>query len=706
MFSRIPIATHNRGRVPVGPATASAPPFLGMSTVGTDASTRRGNGVSYRQGALWSTATHQYVCYWLPYLTAGPPQSTEDVPVIARRRHGTDSWEKQICNAYGSGDTDDEHNHCIVAVDGSGYVWLIGGTHVTPMRAARGATPGDMNVQPVSIPLVAGSTLEAEVTYQQLIGLPNGDFLMTFRDGESGDGNTILIRLNHAAQTWSTVHGPLIDGEAAFVSFYIYEMYLDDNNGLHLAFNCRDSSDAGTAHDVFYAFSPDYGTTWYQDPLATVPQTVPITLANANRVVQRDAGTGSVDLGCVFADDTGRPFICTFWDHSTVGTPHTATDSPHDTDYFIIAWNGSGWDTHQMGELGNTIYHYPNFGGGGPIMWPRGVWHNNQVFVYVTGSPNYAGVYCLNASDSNLNLWNSRVVNATNYGQLDAIIDDQRWRRHRVISLYQQTILMASPPSATDIGVWEETLDGIPAPSADMLHLSVSGTVAWSHRVEVNGSPHITLVEDTPGVFTCSQLNDRVASGTRHLAQAGAAAVRPNYDATGDLPCIKGDAAGKFMLYSSWDPPQPGTQPWTMFLVARLDTWGSARVLIGGNSAVTIGICYGLTASPQVLLRNGVLSANVNMTVGQRVLVEVHLSNSTSDFLRIGSIDSTTGVNLGNNNPTAAALFALTTGLASTCGGYSFWEGFCVLGLPSAPEFAAVRAAAQARYPGISVSAL
>ena len=52
---------------------------------------------------------------------------------------------------------------------------------------------------------------EVQVTYPQFYNLPDGDLLFVYREGSSGDGDTMLSRYDTETGEWQIVAHPLID---------------------------------------------------------------------------------------------------------------------------------------------------------------------------------------------------------------------------------------------------------------------------------------------------------------------------------------------------------------------------------------------------------------------------------------------------------------------------------------------------------------
>jgi hypothetical protein len=237
------------------------------------------------------------------------------------------------------------------------------------------------------------------------------------------------------------------------------------------------------------------------------------------------------------------------------------------------------------------------------------------------------------------------------------------------------------------------TASGVVIPSTFELVTSVAAYLS------VHASVDVVLADDTDG--TTAWL-DRTGNA-HHYNNLGAASTLPLWNAT-DGPdgkaCISGDGVARFINNTNWNPPAPGTTAMYWRAVARLNTWGSGnRHLWGGLIAARLALRT-ITSTPQVCISNTTASPSAQFTVGAWVLVEAYYSNSTSDFLKIGSAAAVTGTNVGNNDQASHALFSTIDGPTAQCLDASIAKLEIFAGLPSAGERAAMNASDTDFYGG------
>lgn len=197
-----------------------------------------------------------------------------------------------------------------------------------------------------------------------------------------------------------------------------------------------------------------------------------------------------------------------------------------------------------------------------------------------------------------------------------------------------------------------------------------------------------------------SQWNDN-SGFARHATQA-TELMKPTYAASdaafGGFPCITGDGTGDW-LSVAWDPPTPGTFPIVFFFVFRQVTWTAGDYLFGGGNVTLALVQSG--ATPNMLCANTTSGPGSNgAPVGTAVRGRAFFSNTTSDYLKLGSAADSTGINTGNVGIAAFQLFSRNGGLGP--GNFALaWFGATVGGDWTAGEKAAMDTWAAALCPGI-----
>ena len=220
------------------------------------------NGESFQQDGILTQGGYQYSAFW----------NTNRQVVMVRRRLPDGSWEKFDFTDYTNAE-DDAHNTISLGIcPGDGTLHLAFDHHDSTLHYRR-SVPG-LTTDPesaawaassftsVANSLVDGATLSA-LTYPRFVTEPGGNkLLLAARIGQSGNGNELLWEYDSGQQAWTEV-GQFIDGVTDSVNAYLHGLaYTRDDERLHVAWCWRDTPDATTNHDLYYASSDDHGRTW------------------------------------------------------------------------------------------------------------------------------------------------------------------------------------------------------------------------------------------------------------------------------------------------------------------------------------------------------------------------------------------------------------------------------------------------------------
>ena len=263
--------------------------------------------------------------------------------VLARRSIDAGQWETRR-TAY-QGNVADAHNSISLVVDGAGILHVAWDHHASQLNYARGVAPGSIELGPR---LAMTGQRESRVTYPQFSRLPGGDLLFLYRDGSSGRGTLVMNRYAVAEGAWTAVQTNLIDGEGERSPYW--DMMIDRQGTLHLAWVWRESPDVATNHDICYARSADEGRTWSDSNGSRVA--VPITARTAEYAVRIPQNSNLMNSPAITADDQGRPYVTTYWSASPgapprfhvvhrEGTVWQSIDGPARFDVFTLSGGGT-----------------------------------------------------------------------------------------------------------------------------------------------------------------------------------------------------------------------------------------------------------------------------------------------------------------------------------------------------------------------------
>lgn len=171
------------------------------------------------------------------------------------------------------------------------------------------------------------------------------------------------------------------------------------------------------------------------------------------------------------------------------------------------------------------------------------------------------------------------------------------------------------------------------------------------------------------------------------------ATQEPTYTAADSTLNGKGtwslDGTAKYML-NAFNPVAPATQPYYRLMVVQANAWLPSRVPTVLAASVNFGTITDSAIRQTAHSINGTSSPNLDFPSLQWLIVEEYFSGSTSDFVIVGPVDNIATGNFGNTNPATLAMGASNTGTLLSNSTYAFSAMW--LGLPSAPERAALRA--------------
>lgn len=203
---------------------------------------------------------------------------------VARRQLPSGTWQIAVLTDYVLTDSDAHDNPVIGISPSDGYIHLSFDMHghngaSNPEGDLRyRKTNQDVLSNPGSITwsaslfgavtkqLISGIDV-VRSTYPRFITKPDGNMLLTFRVGQSGNGNDILYEYNGTTQLWTSlgfyndntgIYAPLSsDHRNAYPDRIMY----DSNGRLQATFTWREE-DGGVNHDIMYIYSDDHGRTW------------------------------------------------------------------------------------------------------------------------------------------------------------------------------------------------------------------------------------------------------------------------------------------------------------------------------------------------------------------------------------------------------------------------------------------------------------
>lgn len=378
--------------------------------------------------------------------------------VVARRAINSERWQLQE-TAF-TGNVNDAHNHISLVVDDSDYLHIAWDHHNTPLKYAKSVAPGSLQLvktRMISAPGEENLALENSVTYPQFYALENGDLLFAYRDGGSGRGNLVLNRYHSQSQQWQRLHNSLIDGEGQRSAYW--DMAVDANGALHLAWIWRETPDVATNHDLSYAQSTDNGETWHR--LSGTPYKLPITLGSADVVKVVPQQHKLMNPPVVTADANSRPFIASYW-----------ADTPGDIPrYHVVFASKQPADEPWQEIKAPAVARNFALSGAGTKRPPisRAVLlvepgsTNQQVHLIYRDDYQHGNVIAISGSPEQTS-WRSQVLVNQTMGAWEPSLDTAQWHHYQQAHLLLQAVAqndgndqqsLATAPSTIGVLVWQ-----------------------------------------------------------------------------------------------------------------------------------------------------------------------------------------------------------------------------------------------------------
>ncbi|KAF2245927.1 hypothetical protein BU26DRAFT_432130 [Trematosphaeria pertusa] len=265
------------------------------------------NGLAFQQSALTTFGDYQYVTFYKTASGYGKHYVN-----LGRRRiaPSVGDWQYFAFTDYEQ-HTLDEHNTISMGISGDGKIHLSFDHHDVPLNY-RVSTSGVAKTIPSdwSMSTFGGSVQHSlpgssgpwtPLTYPRFERLANGDMLMEFRIGQSGAGDSYVHRYSSTSGQWSNV-GKYLQGQDN--NAYINGV-TSSNGNLYVSWTVRETPDASTNHDFYFALSEDDGRTWKATSGNSVSK--PITPSTAGiKVYTIPQNSEIMNQEAQTADENGR----------------------------------------------------------------------------------------------------------------------------------------------------------------------------------------------------------------------------------------------------------------------------------------------------------------------------------------------------------------------------------------------------------------
>ncbi|MCU4675909.1 BNR repeat-containing protein [Catenovulum sp. 2E275] len=357
--------------------------------------------------------------------------------VIAKRKLDSQQWQTQVTDFKGN--VNDAHNHISLVADGDGYLHLAWDHHNTQLKYARSTQPYSLQLK--KQPMLAKTDnefktmLEHSVTYPQFYQLKNGDLLFAYRNGGSGRGNLVLNQYKHNSKQWQRLHDNLIDGEGKRSAYW--DMAIDENGVLHLAWIWRETPDVASNHDIAYARSDDQGLSW--QTIDKQAYQLPIVASTSDIVKQIPKNHKLMNPPVVAADSNSMPFIASYW-----------ADSPTDKPGYKIVYaakptaTGYQWNTLKAPKVAEN-FELSGHGTKRPPISRAALLvdtQNHQRTLHLIYRNDFQQGHILLSTVDDLTdpIWQQQTLVNQNMGAWEPSIDPVQWNTYKQAHLLLQTV--------------------------------------------------------------------------------------------------------------------------------------------------------------------------------------------------------------------------------------------------------------------------
>jgi hypothetical protein len=266
------------------------------------------NGEAFQQEGILTFNGYQYTAFW----------NAAARVVLARRPTGDGPWQKiEMAPTY-TGTSNDSHSTISLGVSPTdGRLHIAFDHHASELNYV--SSVAGLLTAPATTPWVTASfgpiinnlsgTVVDQVTYPRFLTAPNGRMLFSYRFGTAGSGDEVLWEYDGTTSTWTRV-GTYIDGITANINAYVHNLEFRGTR-LYAVWCWRATPNAATNQDLLYAYSDDFGRTWYNNSGVQVgkAQTAPISMKSDVRVWAIGQNRGLINQESMIVDHAGRVHV-------------------------------------------------------------------------------------------------------------------------------------------------------------------------------------------------------------------------------------------------------------------------------------------------------------------------------------------------------------------------------------------------------------
>ncbi|MDO3387275.1 BNR repeat-containing protein [Gilvimarinus sp. SDUM040013] len=363
---------------------------------------------------------------------------------LAKRRLPGKQWEIQSTGFHTT--PEDAHNTISLVVDGQGYLHLAWGHDNTPLNYSRSLKPGSLIMGEPQSMLGEG---EKSVTYPQFFRRANGNLLFLYRDGGSGNGRLLLNHYDTKSAQWSRRQNNLIDGQNERSAYW--DMTIDKEGLLHLAWTWRETPDVASNHDLLYARSGDGGHTWQRADGTRYK--LPITQGRAEAAAIVAQRSNLMNPPFIAVGKDGQPMIVSYWSPAPGARPRFNLVYRDDTVWRTVAGPEAGQDFSLAGHGTKR----PPISRAALLSETS----DNSSRVHLIYRDDSEGGRVVAATLDSLqdNTWQLRFLTTQGVGGWEPSLDPTQWKQSQQAHLLLQTVGQVDGDDAGGSGIGPTPLD-------------------------------------------------------------------------------------------------------------------------------------------------------------------------------------------------------------------------------------------------------
>jgi hypothetical protein len=319
----------------------------------------------------------------------------------------------------------DAHNVISIMVDGDGYLHMAWDHHNDPLHYAKSIYPGSLDL----VQAAMTGNRENRISYPEFYRMPDGHLLFFYRDGGSGNGSLVINQYDLSKKQWTSLQTNLIDGEGQRSPYW--QACVDSKGMIHLSWVWRETPDVASNHDLCYARSVDGGKTW--ETSNGKKYLLPITEPTAEIACAIPQNSELINQTSMFADDTGRPYISTYWRSAESKIPQ-----------YRLVFKTDKWQQQDLGFRSTAF----SLSGAGtkriPISRPQVIaWNSGQqlsaamIFRDEERSNKISMAVCKNLNEAK---WEVKDLNQSSVGSWEPTYDTELWKSKQVLHLFVQNV--------------------------------------------------------------------------------------------------------------------------------------------------------------------------------------------------------------------------------------------------------------------------